>query len=360
MILKRLKELRRKMASNKLDAIIISQPENIRYLSNFTGGEGYLFISQERQVAVNHFIYIEQIKEQSPDFDIYQEDPNKGKSEYGWIKELCKNTSIRTIGFEASHLVHKTAFSMLESLNESGLKLVSAPKLTEEIRMIKNKEEVENIQKAAIIADNALANVSANLKEGMAEKEIAWWLEMHMRSNGSETLPFDIIVGSGPNGALPHATPTDRKIRAGEPIVIDMGARFNGYASDITRTLYLGKPDEMFLKIYRTVLKAQLTAISNIKPGMRTSELDNIAREVISKAGYGDNYKHGLGHGVGLNVHETPFIGPKSEAIVKDRTIFTIEPGIYIPGWGGVRIEDTYYLNYGRIKTLTNAEKISY
>lgn len=356
MIQKRLNELRKKMVKDKLDAVIISQPQNIRYLSNFAGGEGYLFITAEKQIAVNNFIYIEQIRAEAPDFAIHQVKTHGDN----WLKEVTLRLKLGSIGFEAEHLSFTTAKTIIGFLDGSGVNFVPISNFVEEIRMAKNKEEIENITKAAEIGDNALNHVSANLKEGMTEKEVAWQLEMHMRSNGSEVLPFDIIVASGPNGALPHAIPTDRKIKAGEPIVIDMGARYNGYASDITRTLYLGEPDEMFIKIYNIVLEAQSAAMSGIKPNMKAADADGIAREVINSAGYKDNYGHGLGHGVGLNVHEMPFIGPESKNIIPDDTVFTIEPGIYIPGWGGVRIEDTCHMEYGKIKALTKAKKNIY
>jgi Xaa-Pro aminopeptidase len=191
----------------------------------------------------------------------------------------------------------------------------------------------------------------------MTEAEVAWRIEMAVRSRGAESISFDTIVGSGPNAALPHHRAGDRVLQQREPVVIDMGARYMGYCSDLTRTVVLGQPDETFKKVYDTVLGAQLTAIETVQAGMTGAEADRLARTVIEEAGYGEMFGHSLGHGVGLEVHENPGVGATSSGRLEDGMVFTIEPGIYLSGWGGVRIEDVVVLENGRARVLSRARK---
>jgi len=227
------------------------------------------------------------------------------------------------------------------------------------LRGVKEPEEIENIQRAADMADAAFNSVTARLKPGVTEREIAWRLERHMREAGSGAMPFDVIVAAGPNGALPHHAPSDRPVAAGEPVVIDMGARYNYYCSDLTRTICLGKPDETFHKVYRIVQRAQEAAIIGTHAGMTGIEADDLARSIIKAEGYGDMFGHGLGHGVGLATHDTfPRLSPLATADpLLDGNVFSIEPGIYVPGWGGVRIEDLTMLEGGKVKLLSHAKK---
>ena len=226
----------------------------------------------------------------------------------------------------------------------------------EGLRALKEPEEIELITEAARIADAAMEHIRQALRVGMTEIEAAWEIESFMREQGSQPVPFEIIVGSGPNAALPHALPTERAIGETEPIVIDIGARVEGYGSDLSRTFCLGKPDETFKKVYDTVLGARDTAIAIIKEGMSGGEADQIARTVIEEGGYGPNFGHGLGHGVGLAPHELPRLGPSSTDELKDSMVFTIEPGIYIEGWGGVRIEDIVVMELGKLRQISQAE----
>ena len=191
----------------------------------------------------------------------------------------------------------------------------------------------------------------------MSERQAAWEVERFLREHGSETVPFEVIVASGQNGALPHARPTDRIIKKGEPIVIDLGARVDGYSSDLSRTICLNPQTETFKRVYDVVLQAQLSALEKVNTGMTGEQADSIARQVIQEAGYGEAFGHGLGHGVGLDVHEEPRLGPNAINVLADQMVFTIEPGIYIAGWGGVRIEDTVMLERGTTKMLTTARK---
>jgi Xaa-Pro aminopeptidase len=232
--------------------------------------------------------------------------------------------------------------------------------VVENLRTIKEPEEMAFIQKAADIGDSAFEYVAGRLKTGMTEKEIAWALEKHMKENGGGSMPFEIIVGAGPNGALPHAQPSDRPVAPHEPIVIDMGADFAGYSSDLTRTVCIGKPDAMFIKIYSIVQKAQQAAIDGIGEGMSGISADALARDIIKSAGYGEMFGHGLGHGVGLATHDpAPRLSYLSNDVIANGMVFSIEPGIYLPEWGGVRIEDLAMLENGKVKLLSHAKKMS-
>ena len=223
--------------------------------------------------------------------------------------------------------------------------------------MIKEPEEIEFITKAAGISDRAFEYIEGIIHTGMSEMDVAWELEKFLRENGSQSIPFDIIVASGPNSALPHAKPSQRIINSGEPIIIDIGARTESYSSDLSRTVCLGTPDDNFNKIYDIVHCAQLTAMAIMKEGMTGEQADSMARTVIEQADYKDNFGHALGHGIGLAPHESPRLGPGSTETLASGMVFTVEPGIYLPGWGGVRIEDLVILEKGKVTAISKARK---
>jgi len=343
--------LRQKLAEQDLDAILITQPENRRYLSGFTGSAGVLLISQKQAVLATDFRYYEQVEKQAPDFRLAKI-TDKFKT---LLPELVHQAGAKGVGFESTHLTvdqHQEWQEVAE-----GFELVPTKELVERIRAIKDEGELGKIRKAIALADEAFAHIVGFIEPGMTEKEVAWELEVFMRTRGAEKLAFDIIVGSGPNGAMPHATVSERAIRAGEPIVIDMGAMVDSYNSDLTRTICAGRPNDKFKEIHAIVLEAQLTAEQSIKPGMQGKQADGIARQVIEEAGYGENYGHPLGHGVGLAVHEKPGVGRLSEDVLEPGMVFTVEPGIYLPGWGGVRIEDIVVMSEDGVEVLTQARK---
>ncbi len=236
--------------------------------------------------------------------------------------------------------------------------MVPVEGLVEALRTVKEPEEIELVTKASAISDSALDYIEGIIRIGISEQKVAWEIEKFMRQQGSQAIPFEIIVASGPNSALPHAQPSQHAIAAGEPIVIDIGAKIGGYGSDLTRTLCLGAHDDTFDKVYDTVLKAQLAAIVAIKEGMTGEEADNLARQVIQQAGYAEAFGHALGHGVGLAPHELPRLGPNSTEPLVNGMVFSIEPGIYLSGWGGVRIEDTVVMESGKIRVISTARKI--
>jgi Xaa-Pro aminopeptidase len=357
MIKDRLVKLRPELIKNKIDAILVSEPKNRFYLSGFNGSDGYLLITAKEIIIATDFRYVEQVKRQSPDYTLFQ---INGKMA-DWFPKLIAGMNMHRLGFEsgATTFGQYTQISGIISNQKLELELVPLENTVEKLRTIKEPEEIANIQKAAEISDHAFEYVIDRLKIGMTEKEVAWALEKCMREAGSQIIPFEIIVGAGPNGALPHAQPSDRPITMHEPIVIDMGADFNGYSSDLTRTICLGTPDATFIKIYGIVQKAQEAAINTIQAGMSGIQADSLARDIIKEAGYADMFGHGLGHGVGLATHDpAPRLSYLSNDVLANGMVFSIEPGIYLPAWGGVRIEDLVMLENGKVKLLSHAKKM--
>ena len=352
----RLKKLRGRLAEKEIDAVFITQSENRRYLSGFDGTAGYLLITDKKAVLATDFRYIEQAEAEAPDFKILRITGNLTE----WFPGLLRDLGIKMIGFEAGDITFNFHRQLRDALKKKQVssRMVPVNGLVESLRAVKDAQEIELIRKASAITDAAFEYVEGNIKAGMTEKQVAWELEESMRENGSQSLPFDIIVASGPQAALPHHKPSDRIINEGEPIVIDMGARCAGYASDLSRTICAGTPDDTFRKVYSVVLDAQTTAMSIIKGGMTGHQADSVAREIIQKAGYGEAFGHALGHGVGLAEHELPRLGPGSEEPLTQGMVFTVEPGIYLSGWGGVRIEDTVVMEKGKARPVTRARKI--
>jgi Xaa-Pro aminopeptidase len=345
-----------KLAEKEIEGIFISQPENRFYLSGFDGSAGYLFITANDAVLATDFRYVEQSKAEAPDYQVFQ---IAGKVEE-WFPRLVGEANIKRLGFESEGVTFAFHRQLSDALSKAGseLELVPVDGLVESLRIVKEPEEIALIARAAEITDNALDHLMGKIRPGMTESEAAWEIERFMREHGSQPVAFEVIVQSGPNSALPHARPSERQIGPGEPVVIDIGARFGGYASDLTRTVCLGAPDATFKKVYDIVLGAQLAALALVKEGMTGEAADNLARTIIKEAGHGEAFGHSLGHGVGLAVHEAPRLGPNSTEVLASGMVFSIEPGIYLPGWGGVRIEDLVTLEKGNIKVLSKAPKV--
>ena len=340
----------------ELDGVLISAPENRRYLSGFSGSAGYLFITKANAILVTDSRYTEQATNESPDFEVRQV-----RGGWDWLVEELKASGVKKVGFESQDMTVSSYNSLIDAIKgDSSLSEVSfvpAPGLAENQRIIKDQEELSMLQLAINAADQAMDQVCPAITPGMTEREVAWKMESAMRDAGADTISFDTIVAAGPNGAMAHHQPTDYVIKPGEPIVIDMGAKVGGYCSDLSRSIVVGEPDETFKKIYDIVLGAQLTAINTVKVGMTGEETDSLSRNVIAEAGYGDNFGHSLGHGVGLVIHENPRVGPRSSDILELNTVFTVEPGIYLTGWGGIRIEDIVILREDGAATLSKAAK---
>lgn len=353
--MKRLQKLRASIVETGLDALLVSKPENRLYLSGFTGSAGWLLISDRNAVLATDFRYIEQAKGESPGFEIAQ----INRELRDWLPGLVSDSGWRKLGFEADVVSYDSYHKLREATEASkgALELVPITGLVERLRSIKEPEELESITRAVALADTAFEQAKALIRPGITEKEVAWEIEKLLHQEGSQGVAFEIIVASGPNSALPHARPTEKRIRSGEPVLIDMGARVRGYCSDLSRTVFLDEAGKTLGQVYDIVFKAQAAAIEGVQSGMGCSEADKLARSVIEQARYGKDFGHGLGHGVGLAAHELPALSPASSDWLADGMVFTIEPGIYLPGQGGVRIEDIVVLTNGKAGVLSRASK---
>ena len=347
----RLQALRRVLQEQELDALLVTRPENQRYLSGFTGGEGALLITQQQALLLTDFRYYEQVTEEAPEFELIKVD----RKVSAVLKDALRERGVKALAFESTHLTH--SFFQEWRRASRGTRWVPTTDVVETMRLIKDRAELASMRKAVAIADRACDFIRGFIKPGMTETQVSWELEAYARTHGAEAVAFTFIVGSGPNGAKPHAVVQERKIAAGEPIVVDMGARVDGYHSDVTRTFCVGKPDKKLQEVYDIVLRAQLAAEQQAKPGMLGCDVDAIARNIITEAGYGKEFGHGLGHGVGLAVHEGPGVRAESSMVLQRGMVFTIEPGIYLPGWGGVRIEDMVVVAKDGVEVLTKARK---
>ncbi len=350
----RMERVRRRMVERELDALFVDSPENRLYLSGFRGTAGYLFITPSEAVLATDFRYVEQATGQAPDYRVL-----RIGGPLDWFKGLASDTGSRRIGMEADHLTVSLHRQLLETLKglEPAPEMVPTTSLVDELRAVKEPEELAVLERAVEIADQAMEQVAEGMRPGMTELQVAWRLEVAMRELGAEAISFDTIVAAGPNAALPHHRPTERPIGLGESVVIDMGARYQGYCSDISRTVVLGKGDDTFRQVYDTVLAAQETASATVRTGMTGGELHELAHMIIGDAGYRENFGHSLGHGIGLAVHEHPRVGPNSPTVLEEGFVFTVEPGIYLSGWGGVRIEDMVVMENGHARVLTAAHK---
>ena len=345
-----------RLADLGLDGLLVSAPANRQYLSGFTGSAGHLLITESDTVLVTDFRYVEQAEVEAPGLTVHRTVAGKP-----WLPELAADIDVYTLGIEADHLTVGAFRRFEQVLTESDeaqdVELIETSGVVEEVRSVKDADELALLERAIRTADLAMGAVGPSIEPGMTEKQIAWEIESEMRRLGADGPAFETIVGAGPDGALPHHRADDTPVRPGDAVVIDMGANYRGYRSDLTRTFAVGDADDTFRRVYAIVLRAQESAIQAVRVGMTGKEIDTIAREVIADAGYGDEFGHGLGHGVGLDVHERPMIVPTSEDVIEDGMIFTIEPGIYISGWGGIRIEDIVVMEDGRAKPLTQSPK---
>ncbi len=329
----KLAKLRAEILAAGVDAMLITRPENRRYMSGFTGSAGTLVVSQAKAYLLTDFRYIEQATSQAPEFEIVRiGEPGKDV-----LRDLVQADEIKTLGFEQDYV----SYAEYEQLKQRlAIQLVPLSGIVEKLRLIKDETEIACMQRATKIAEAAFEQVLPEIKPGRSELEIALDLEFAMRRMGAEGMAFPIIAASGPRSSLPHGRASERVLEVGDFLTLDFGAIYNGYCSDMTRTVVLGKPSEKQREIYNIVLEAQLSAQAAVRSGMQGKELDQVARDIIAAAGYGDFFGHSLGHGVGLQVHEGPRAGKTSEDVLQPGMVVTIEPGIYLPEFGGVRIED--------------------
>lgn len=329
----RIDRLRHALRRHKVDAILISNPSNIYYISGFRGTDSYSLISTLEKFIITDFRYTEQAQKETVDFEIVGGQTNLFKK----TAELIKKLSLKKIGFESHHLTVKEAQVIGDALGKS---LCPTFQLIEKLRVIKEAGEIAAIKRAAAITRDVLKKVIEETKIGDREKDVALDIDFSLKKEGAESVAFPTIVASGPNASMPHARPTARRIKDAEPIIIDCGAGFNGYNSDLTRTHFMGRIDKYFKFIYSVVVTAQAKAIDKVKPGTKISEVDKAARDYISRKGFERYFGHATGHCIGIDVHELPSINSKNHTILSEGMVFSVEPAIYIPGWGGVRIED--------------------
>jgi len=355
----RLNQIRTTLRQEQLDSILVSSSNNRRYLSGFTGSAGYLVITESDAILATDFRYIEQAGQQAPDFTVHR---TGGAAD--WLPKLSSHLGVQRMGFEAQDMTVAVHAAFVKANREADvrtrLRLVKTYNLIDRLRAKKYPEELQLLQHAVTIADQAMDEVAPTIEQGMTEKLIASHLEMAMRKRGAENVSFDTIVGAGPNGALPHHRADHTVIERNQAIVIDMGCIYEGYCSDLTRTFIVGSPDDKFKRVYGKVLEAQLAAEERIETGMTGQDVDAIARDIIKASGHGDDFGHSLGHGVGLAVHEFPHVGPRAEDVIENGMVLTIEPGIYLSGWGGVRIEDMVVMENGKAHVMSQAKKLSF
>lgn len=347
----RLARLRSRLAADGLDALLVTNPVNRAYLSGFNGSAGVLLISQEAALLFTDFRYIERATAQAPEFKVIRHENPMTKS----IRAALEQHGIVKLGFEKEHVTYATFETYREAF--APVELVATAGLVEELRQVKDQDEIDKLRRAAAIADAAYIHILKYLKPGVSERDVALELEYFMRKNGAEKLAFDIIPASGPRGSLPHAEATGRILQDGDFITLDFGCVYEGYCSDITRTVGIGGITDKQREIYKIVLDAQQAAVAACRAGISGRELDAVARDIIAGAGYGDNFGHSLGHGVGREVHELPRCSPTAEGALAENMVVTIEPGIYIPNWGGVRIEDTVVVQPDGCERLTKSTK---
>ena len=365
----RLTSLRERLAKANLDAFLVGAPvedifhvhaANRRYLSGFTGSTGWLLITADHAFIAVDFRYVEQAERECPQFTVFRATGGIDK----WFPDIVGEAGLggKRIGFEPPDITVQ-AFQAIKKAAETmpspeRPKLLSAPPVVTQMRAIKDAAEVEALQHAVDVGDAAFSAVAERIEPGWTERRVAFEIETKAKELGAEGLSFPTIVAAGPHGAMPHAMPRDHTIEEGDAVVIDMGVIVDGYCSDLTRTIPIGKPDDRFYQVYDIVLTAQRTAEELVRAGMSGEEAHMLAQNVIAEAGYGENFGHGLGHGVGLLIHEAPRLARLSRDELIDGMVVTIEPGVYLTGWGGVRIEDQCVLENGKLRIMSRAPKL--
>lgn len=320
------------MNFDKIDAMLITSRENVRYITGFSGSAGVCAVFPDKKYLLTDFRYKEQSRLQAPDCEFVI---IKGRYSTA-VKEIMEKEKAKTLGFEPESL----SYAEYISYSETAENFVPCGDFTKNMRIIKTAEELENIRTAADIASDALLETLPLIGEGVSELDIAAELDFRMRKHGASGNSFDTIAIGGKNSSVVHGTPGEYKLQSGDFLLIDFGCVYNGYCSDMTRTFAVGEISKRQREVYNTVLSAQEAALAALKPGAAAADVDKIARDIIEKAGFGDNFGHALGHGVGLQIHEPPTMNPKSDTVFAPGMTVTVEPGIYLEGEFGVRIED--------------------
>jgi len=348
--MEKLEKLRSSFGAFGIDGILITSPYNRRYISNFTGSAGVVLISADKALFITDFRYIEQASKQCEGFEIIKFSSSIPEE----VALQAKNLGIQKLGVEEDYLTF-SSFKVYEK--EVKVELVPVSGVVEKLRLIKTDAEIKILKEAADIADAAFKHILDFLRPGKTELEVSNELEFFMRKAGATSSSFDTIVASGYRSALPHGVASDKVIEKGDMVTLDYGAYYKGYVSDITRTVAVGEPEAKLKEIYDIVLEAQLRGMAGIKPGMTGKEADALTRDYITEKGYGEYFGHSTGHGIGLEVHEGPGLSSKTDIVLEPGMVVTCEPGIYIPGLGGVRIEDDTLITKDHNETLTHSTK---
>ncbi|HLR72122.1 MAG TPA: Xaa-Pro peptidase family protein [Pseudogracilibacillus sp.] len=346
----KLKKLRNELEKHGLEAILITSPINRRYMTGFTGTAGAAIITGDKARFITDFRYTKQAEEQAKQFDVIEHKQSIEKE----IKDQLKDMNIKRLAFEKKQVTYAT-YELYK--NTFDVELIPTSDIIESLRMIKSPEELEIMKKAAEVADAAYKHIQSYIKPGVKEIDVSNELEFFMRRQGATSSSFDTIVASGYRSALPHGVASTKEIQEGELVTLDYGALYEGYCSDITRTLAVGDISNELKTIYDTVLQAQLIGIEEIKPGLTGREADALTRDYITEKGYGKYFGHSTGHGLGMEVHEGPGLSYRSDVKLKPNMVVTVEPGIYVPDIGGCRIEDDIVITETGNERLTHSTK---
>ena len=348
--MEKIEKLRANFSTLGIDGILITSPYNRRYISNFTGTAGVVLISADHALFITDFRYVEQASKQCEGFEIVKFSSSIPQE----VSQQAKKLGIQKLGYEEDYLTVSTFKSYDKEIEAE---LVPVAGVIENLRLIKTDAEIKILKVAADIADAAFKHILDFLRPGKTELEVSNELEFFMRKAGATSSSFDTIVASGHRSALPHGVASDKVIETGDFVTMDYGCYYNGYVSDITRTVAVGEPNSKLKEIYDVVLEAQLKGMDGFKPGMTGKEADALTRDYITEKGYGEYFGHSTGHGIGLEVHEGPTLSFRSDIILEPGMIVTVEPGIYIPGLGGVRIEDDTLITKDLNEALTHSTK---
>lgn len=349
--MERVNRLRGLMKEAGVDAFYVTCPENFFYLSSFSGSSGAVLAGLERAYLFADFRYAVQAAQQSHDFIIVEISGNGHEQ----LRTVLEREKVTMLGCEGDYLSYNQYVALKESL--PGINLQPLGGMVEELRQIKDGTEIAALEEAVRMADEAFAEILEEIKPGKQERELALQLEYTMRRKGAERVSFAIIVASGRRSAMPHAVASEKLLQNGDLVTLDFGAVYRGYHSDITRTVVLGKPTDYQLEIYDIVLEAQQQGIAAVQPDVKAMDVDRAARNIIEWHGYGKYFGHSAGHGLGLQIHEKPGLSVRDGTFLQPGMAVTVEPGIYLPGWGGVRIEDTVLVTSDGRRVLTRSPK---
>jgi len=350
----RLKKIRQQIRGAKSDALLVTNFVNVTYLTGFTGDDSYLLVTLDEATLISDPRYTTQLEEECPDLHVVSRNP--GTKMLPVVAEVVQDAAVESLAIESGSMTVALHSNLVKALPQ--VRLIAADRLVEKLRTIKDKSEIEATRLACYQASRAFMAARSQITPETTERQIEAELEYQARRFGAKGLSFAPIVGVGPRSALPHGTTTDRRVGESDFTLIDWGANSGLYLSDLTRMVVTGKLSQKFRKIYEIVLEAQLAAIDAIRPGANCEFVDGVARKIITKANYGKQFGHGLGHGTGLEIHESPRLGKGQNKVqLEPGMIVTVEPGIYLPGWGGIRIEDDILVTKTGHEVLTDVPK---